>query len=158
VLGHVLLPEVSADSGDTVLGHVLLPEVSADSGDTVLGHVLLPEVIADSGDTVLGHVLLPEVSADSGETASAEPLTPKMGGKRPPTQIIKAKLITASRLCIYRLLPPPKAGFKKSTLDMGKIRVFYSRSRGFPNGGFGRQMWGGGTKAEQIHMKLVITT
>ena len=73
---------------------------------------------------MLGHVLLPTVSADSGETASAEPLTPKMGGKRPPTQIINAKLITASHLCIHRLLPPPKGGFKKSTLDMGKIRVF----------------------------------
>lgn len=32
--------------------------------------------------------------------------------------------------------------FKKSALDVGNIRVFVARGRGFPNGGFGRQIGG----------------
>lgn len=51
----------------------------------------------------------------------------QMLGERPLTKIL-AKLIKVSFICnvsiIFKKLSPPKAGFKRSVLDMGKIRDF----------------------------------
>lgn len=66
------------------------------------------------------------------------------------TKFMRANIL----IHVYRL-PPTEAGFKRSALDTGKMRVFIARGRVFPNGGFGRQM-GGVTEAG--HSKLVITT
>lgn len=49
-------------------------------------------------------------------------LVPTMERERPPTQIIMAKLNKAGLFNHLHGVPPPKVGFRKSVLDVQKIR------------------------------------
>jgi hypothetical protein len=59
-----------------------------------------------------------------------------MGGERPPTQIIMAKLIKVSHFYLCTTgCPPPKAGFERSALKVRKTRLLQSSGfKGFQNG------------------------
>ena len=59
-------------------------------------------------------------------------------GEGPSTQIM-AKFIKAGLLTRVYGSSLPKLGFKRSALDMGKIKVFIAQEQEFPNGGFGRK-------------------
>lgn len=86
-----------------------------------------------------------------------------MGEERPPTQIIMAKVIKASKqlkeaffIRVHGLLTP-KVGFERSALDERKTTFLKLRSRGFPSGVFGRQDRQSSRSRKQDN-KRVITT